>query len=144
MHMRMLRPADGVYAFYDGRVAGYRYAPEKNWVDEGALSVGIASYAVVSDGQAVVYDTHTSIQHALFVREALEAEGVRTFRVVLSHWHLDHVAGTEAFANCEVIASDRTAELLERRRASTRISRIWSGSAGSTRIGSCLTTGIPT
>jgi cyclase len=113
MHMRMLRPADGVYAFYDGRVAGYRFATEENWVDEGALSLGIASYALVSDGEAVVYDTHTSIPHALFVREALEAQGVRTFRVVLSHWHLDHVAGTEVFANCEVIASDRTAELLE-------------------------------
>jgi glyoxylase-like metal-dependent hydrolase (beta-lactamase superfamily II) len=34
--------------------------------------------------------------------------------VVLSHWHLDHVAGTAAFGACEVIASERTAELLER------------------------------
>ena len=31
---------------------------------------------------------------------------------MLSHWHLDHIAGTEAFADCEVIANERTAELL--------------------------------
>jgi cyclase len=39
---------------------------------------------------------------------------VERFTVVLSHWHLDHIAGTAAFAGCEVIASERTAELLER------------------------------
>jgi cyclase len=113
-HMRVLRPADGVYAFYDGRIEGYRFADGPNWVDEGALGLGIASYAVVSGAQALVYDTHTSIEHARFVRAALEAEGVETFTVVLSHWHLDHVAGTEVFRDCEVISSERTAELLER------------------------------
>jgi cyclase len=38
--------------------------------------------------------------------------GVTEITVVLSHWHLDHVAGTEVFADCEVIASARTAEHL--------------------------------
>jgi cyclase len=114
---RLLRPAEDVYAFYDGRIDGYRFADEENWVDEGAIGLGIASYAVLSDGEALVYDTHTSIEHAQFVREALEEEGARKFTVVLSHWHLDHVAGTEVFRDCEVISSKRTAELLERFRA---------------------------
>jgi glyoxylase-like metal-dependent hydrolase (beta-lactamase superfamily II)/ketosteroid isomerase-like protein len=113
-HTRVLRPADGVRAFYDGRIDGYRFAETPNWVDEGALGVGIASYAIVSGGHALVYDTHTSIEHARFVRDALEAEGVETMTVVLSHWHLDHVAGTEVFEDCEVISTERTAELLER------------------------------
>ena len=47
------------------------------------------------------------------MRAALEEEGVRSFTVVLSHWHLDHVAGTEVFRDSEVISSARTAELLE-------------------------------
>jgi glyoxylase-like metal-dependent hydrolase (beta-lactamase superfamily II) len=51
------------------------------------------------------------------VREALEEEGVRRFRVVLSHWHLDHVAGTEVFRDCEVISSERTAEVLAEKAA---------------------------
>lgn len=113
-HTRVLRPSEGVYAFYDGRIEGYRFAQEANWVDEGALSVGIASYAIVSGEEALVYDTHTTIEHARFVRSTLEDEGVRRLTVVLSHWHLDHVAGTEIFSDCEVISSARTAEQLER------------------------------
>jgi cyclase len=115
-HMRVLRPAEGVYAFYDGRVGGYRFAEGPNWVDEGAIALGIASYAVVSGSDALVYDTHVSVEHARFVRELLEGEGVSGFTVVLSHWHLDHVAGTEVFGDCEVISSERTAEHLARRR----------------------------
>jgi cyclase len=116
-HMRVLRPADNVFAFYDGRVEGYRYAPERNWVDEGALALGIASYAIVSGDQALVYDTHVSVEHAALIRETLEAEGVTDFTVVLSHCHLDHVAGTAAFPECEVIGCERTAEQLTEKRA---------------------------
>jgi glyoxylase-like metal-dependent hydrolase (beta-lactamase superfamily II) len=109
-----LRPTEAVYAFYDGRVEGYRFRGEPNWVDEGALRLGIASYAIVSGDAALVYDTHVSVSHAERIRATLEGEGVRTFTVVLSHWHLDHVAGTAAFGDCEVIACERTAELLTR------------------------------
>jgi cyclase len=116
-HMRVLRPAENVFAFYDGRVEGYRYAPERNWVDEGALALGIASYAIVAGDQAVVYDTHVSVEHAELIRRALEAEGVTDFTVVLSHCHLDHIAGTAAFADCEVIGCERTAEQLTEKRA---------------------------
>ena len=77
MHMRVLRPADGVLAFYDGRVEGYRFAEGPNWVDDGALSLGIASYAVIDGDEALVYDTHVSVEHAGFIRRLLEDEGVR-------------------------------------------------------------------
>lgn len=106
-----------MYAFYDGRVDGYRFDDEPSWVDDGALSLGIASYAIVSGDAALVYDTHVSVDHARRIREVLENDGVRDFTVVLSHWHLDHVAGTEAFDDCEVIACERTAEVLKELRA---------------------------
>lgn len=111
--MRVLQPADGVLAFYEGR-DGHRFADRPNWVDDGALSLGIASFAVFADGEAVVYDTHVSVERARYIRATLAARGVERFTVVLSHWHLDHVAGTAAFADCEVVASARTAELLRR------------------------------
>jgi glyoxylase-like metal-dependent hydrolase (beta-lactamase superfamily II) len=111
-HLRVLRPGPGVYAFYDGRVDGYRFDDAPNWVDDGALSLGIASYALLSGDAALVYDTHVSLGHARRIRALLEREGVRTFTVVLSHWHLDHVAGTAAFADCEVVACELTAEHL--------------------------------
>ena len=116
-HLRILRPAEGILAFYDGRVDGYRFAPEPNWVDDGALSLGIASYAIVDSGEALVYDTHIAVEHAHYIRATLEALGVRKFTVVLSHWHLDHVAGTTAFADCEIIANRSTAAHLASRKA---------------------------
>lgn len=117
MHLRVLRPAPHVWAFYDGRVPGYRFAPGANWVDDGALSLGIASYAVVDGAEALIYDTHCSVPHARRVRDTLEAAGVRRFTVVLSHWHLDHVAGTEVFADSPIIANTRTARHLQTHRA---------------------------
>jgi cyclase len=115
-HLRVSKPYPAVYAFYDGRVPGYRFAQEKNWLDEGALSLGIASYAIVSGAEALVYDTHVSVPHAAEIREVLAREaGVTKFTVLLSHWHLDHVAGTAAFADCEILATQRTADHLRRR-----------------------------
>jgi hypothetical protein len=36
-HLRVLEPAPGILAFYDGRVPGQRFAARDNWVDDGAL-----------------------------------------------------------------------------------------------------------
>jgi glyoxylase-like metal-dependent hydrolase (beta-lactamase superfamily II) len=116
-HLRTLRPAPGILAFYDGRVEGHRFAPGPNWVDDGALSLGIASYAILSGDHALVYDTHVSRAHAAAIRATLVAEGARRFTVVLSHWHLDHVAGTAEFADCEVIANIRTVAHLAARKS---------------------------
>ncbi len=115
MHeIRVFDAGQGVYAFYEGRIEGHRFAEGSNWVDDGALSLGIASYAVVCDREAVVYDTHVSVERARHIRRVLEDLGVGELTVVLSHWHLDHVAGTAAFEDCEIIASERTLEMLTR------------------------------
>lgn len=106
-----------MFAYYDGRVPGKRlYSAEPNWVDDGAYSLGIASYAIVSGREALVYDTHVSLSHARFIRAHLEARGVTSIRVVLSHWHDDHIAGNAVFADCEIIALRQTAEALSEHR----------------------------
>jgi len=114
--LRILRPAPGVLAFYDGRVEDYRFAPRPNWIDEGGLALGTACFAIVEGAEALLYDTHTTPEHGREVRAGLEAEGVGSFTVLLSHWHLDHVAGNSAFADCEILATARTAELLRENR----------------------------
>jgi cyclase len=116
-HVRVLRPSEHLLGFYDGRVAGERYAQGPNWVDDGALSLGVCSYALIDGTDAIVFDTHISAEHGMLIRRTLEALGVRSFTVVLSHWHLDHVAGTAAFADCEIVASRLTAERLTGQRA---------------------------
>lgn len=116
--MRILRPYPSIYAFYDGRIAGARaHSPNPNWLDDGAYALGVCVYAVVDGSQAILYDTHISLTHARIVRRTLEEAGVTSIRVVLSHWHDDHVAGNEVFADCEIIALDRTAAALLAHRA---------------------------
>lgn len=113
-NLRYMRLTESLIGFYDGRVAGQRFAAEENWVDDGAISLGICSYALIDGKDAIVYDTHVSVPHAKKIRRMLEGLGVRNIAVVLSHWHLDHVAGTEAFADCEIISNKLTAETLGR------------------------------
>jgi cyclase len=111
--MRIVRPAPGLIAFYDGRIEGMRlHADQRNWLDDGAFSLGVCTYALVDGEDALVYDTHISLHHARIVRRTLVEAGVRRIRVVLSHWHVDHVAGNEVFADCEILAHRLTAEML--------------------------------
>lgn len=115
--VRVLEPHPGLFAYYDGRVSGKRlYSEHPNWVDDGAYSLGIASYSIVRGSEALVYDTHISLSHARFIRSHLQAQGVTSIRVVLSHWHDDHIAGNEVFADCEIIALRQTAEALSKHR----------------------------
>jgi cyclase len=114
--MRILRPRPHVLGFYDGRDGKPRRHAEKNWYDDGAMELGICSYAVVDGGEALVYDTQASIEQAWIVRRALEREGVRRMTVVLSHWHADHVAGNVVFADCEIVANAATRDALHSHR----------------------------
>ncbi|MEM6622328.1 MAG: MBL fold metallo-hydrolase [Pseudomonadota bacterium] len=108
--MRVLRPAPQIRAFYDGRIAGRRlHGPYENWLDDGGYTLGTCSYALVDRGDALVYDTHMSLDHARAIRAALEREGVSRIRVVLSHHHLDHIAGNAVFEDCEIWANAATA-----------------------------------
>lgn len=115
--LRLLEPSPGIFAYYDGRIAGKRlYAETANWLDDGAYALGVASYAIVNGEEALVYDTHISLDHARVIRAHLEGLGVKTIRVVLSHWHDDHIAGNAVFSDCEIIALKLTAERLAQNR----------------------------
>ena len=115
--MRVLRPHPNLYAFYDGRIEGARaHSAAPNWLDDGAYALGVCVYAVVDGSEAIIYDTHISLAHARMMRRTLEAAGVTSIRVVLSHWHDDHVAGNEVFSDCEIIALDLTEKALEANR----------------------------
>ena len=120
--MRVLEPSEGILAFYDGREAGASLGGA-NWV-EYDLVLGLASYAIVEGTNALVYDTHTSPDRGEFVRAELERQGITDLTVVLSHWHLDHIAGAGAFSDCEVIATERTAEHLAANREAIESGRL--------------------
>ncbi|MBZ5761109.1 MULTISPECIES: MBL fold metallo-hydrolase [Rhizobium] len=111
--LRVGEPYPGIFAYYDGRIEGRRlHSDRPNWLDDGAYSLGIASYAILDGVEALVYDTHMSLAHAAAIRDHLEALGARSIRVVLSHWHTDHIAGNAAFADCEIVALKGTADAM--------------------------------
>jgi cyclase len=116
-NLRTLELTGTLLGFYDGRVPGQELGPNPTWIDDGALSLGTCSFAIVDGADALVYDTHVSVPHARAIRAELERRGVSRITVVLSHWHLDHIAGTEAFADREVIANALTAKLMTEHRA---------------------------
>lgn len=112
--LRVLEPAPNVLAFYDGRIPGRRlYSDEANWLDDGAYSLGIASYVLFDGNEGLVYDTGISIAHGKAIRAELERRGITSIRVVLSHFHNDHVAGTAAFADCEILACRKTSQKMK-------------------------------
>lgn len=111
--MRVFRPYPHIVAFYDGRIAGVRaHSPKPNWLDDGAFTLGCCSSAIVEGNEALVYDTQMSIPHARLIRQALVDMGITRMRVVLSHWHVDHIAGNEVFGDCEIIANNLTAKAM--------------------------------
>jgi glyoxylase-like metal-dependent hydrolase (beta-lactamase superfamily II) len=115
--MKIFRPYPEIFAFYDGRMPGLRvHGPQGNWLDDGAFSLGTCSYAIVDGDEALVYDPQMSLAHARIIRRTLEDAGFTRLRLVLSHWHTDHVAGNEVFADCEIIANSRTLKALEQNR----------------------------
>jgi glyoxylase-like metal-dependent hydrolase (beta-lactamase superfamily II) len=106
---------DHLLAFYDGRdPSGRRERPEWNWVDDAAMGLGIATYAIHKGNRAIVYDTFTSVEQARWVRDHLQKLGIRHFSVILSHWHMDHVAGNAVYRDSDIIASDVGREILVR------------------------------
>jgi cyclase len=114
--MHVLRITEHLLGFYDGRTETTG-DPSESWVDDGALALGTCSYAIVDGADAIVYDTHVSLEHARRIRDTVERLGASRIRVVLSHWHLDHIAGNEVFADCEIIATRATGELLAEHRS---------------------------
>lgn len=128
-HLRISEPHAGLFAYYDGRVAGYRFDPRPNWVDEGGLGLGIASYALIHDGHALVYDTGTTPAHGSAIAAHLNGQGVQTVTIVYSHWHKDHVAGTaqilKTYPDSPVLANSRTFHHLSQNKTDLESGRRW-------------------
>ena len=81
---------DHLIVFYTGRLAPPSVpADQRTWAESGALDLGIATFAIHSGREALVYDTFTSTDLAKWVRSYLERMGIARFTVVNSHWHLD-------------------------------------------------------
>lgn len=128
-HLRISQPHKGLFAYYDGRVEGYRFDPRPNWVDEGGLGLGIASFTLIDGHEALVYDTGTTPAHGTAIAEHLKEQGVQSIRIFYSHWHRDHIAGTAqvlaAYPNSPIFANVRTAAHLIEHKTDLESGRRW-------------------
>lgn len=128
-HLRISEPHAGLFAYYDGRVEGYRFDPRLNWVDEGGLGLGIASFTLIEGTAALVYDTGTTPAHGTAIADHLKGQGVQSIRISYSHWQKDHIAGTaqvlEALPNSPIIANTRTAAHLKSAKSDLESNRRW-------------------
>ena len=54
--IRAIEINEHILAFYAGR-DWTRIRDEYNWIDDGAMKLGIATYAIYKNNKAVIYDT---------------------------------------------------------------------------------------
>jgi glyoxylase-like metal-dependent hydrolase (beta-lactamase superfamily II) len=126
-NIRVLKLTDYLTAFYDGRPAT---PPEKSdrprtWVENGAMDLGVATYAIHRGDKAVVYDTFPTVQQSRWVRNYLEQAGIKRFTVVNSHFHLDHVGGNDTYRDDMIIGTRGTQETLMARKEAIEAGTFW-------------------
>ncbi|MBQ4133300.1 MAG: MBL fold metallo-hydrolase [Desulfovibrionaceae bacterium] len=97
-----------------------------NWMFGTCQALGVACYVAHCGNDALLYDTLCTPEQALSVRNYLEAElNIKKIYVVLSHWHLDHVGGNAAFADCPIIATHKTREYLSLHKEGIEAGTLW-------------------
>ncbi len=119
---------DHVVGFYVGRglTGPSGVLPADNWVDYGAWDLGAINYVVYKGDRAIVYDTGTTLELGEWERNYLTEEmGIKHFTVVLSHWHLDHIAGNAAFADCDIISLNATRHQMAKNAADIAAGTLW-------------------
>ncbi len=116
---------DYLLFFYAGR-GDAANSTEDNWVAGAAMKLGIGIYVLHRGNKAIVYDTMTSVAQGRWVKEYLRKElDIEHFTVVQSHWHLDHVAGNEAFKGHDIIAQKLTREIMVEKKAALEAGEEW-------------------
>ena len=124
--IEVTRLSDHLLFFFDGRDLPDSGTPAaEDWVADAAMKLGVGTYAIHRGDQALVYDTFTSVAQARWVRRYLEELGIKHFTVVLSHWHLDHIAGNEVYADSEIVSSALTRKVLQEKKAAIEAGTEW-------------------
>lgn len=125
--MKAIQINEHVISFFIGRPdnAAEFINHEVDWPTDGAILLGLSSYAIVNGMEAIVYDTMTTRQQAQWVKDYLINFGVKKFHVVLSHWHLDHIVGTELYFNENIIGHMATREKLIEHRSAIESGTLW-------------------
>ncbi len=117
---------DHLLYFFDGRdSAGKRFSPDWNWKDDAAMKLGVGTYVIHRGDQALVYDAFTEPAQAAWARQYLTDHGIKHFRLILSHWHLDHVGGNAVYQGDTIISTQAARDALVQHRDSIQAGTLW-------------------
>ncbi|TIC91239.1 hypothetical protein CH35J_011486 [Colletotrichum higginsianum] len=114
--LRILNPYPGIFAYYDGRTGERFHSDQPNWLDDGAFTLGVSTYSIIDGNEAIIFDSHITPDHAGAVMRHVQSQGVAKMSLVISHFHNDHIAGTDVFAKggATIVGNDRTAQTVEK------------------------------
>ena len=101
-------------------------AVEDDWVIGACDGLGVASYAIYNQNEAIIYDTLCSPAQASKIKSYLQKElGINKFTVVLSHWHLDHIGGNELYKASTIVATRKTRLYMQMHKADIEAGTLW-------------------
>jgi glyoxylase-like metal-dependent hydrolase (beta-lactamase superfamily II) len=103
LKIEVVKLNDYLLYFYWGRI------PDYPLID---AQLGGGSYALVKGDKAIVYDTMLAPQEGKWVKDYLNGLGVKTFTIVLSHWHPDHIAGNIYYKDGPIISHVLTRDFI--------------------------------
>lgn len=115
--LRISSPAPGIFAYYDGRTGDRLASDAPNWLDEGAFTLGVATYSIVDGDEALLFDAAITTDHAAAMLEHVRGLGVTKTTTVYSHFHNDHIAGAPALqaAGSTFVGNTITATTIQNR-----------------------------
>jgi cyclase len=114
--LRIIEAQPGIFAYYDGRTGERFHSEQPNWLDEGAFTLGVATYSIVSGTEALLYDAAITPDHAKAMLDHVKSLGVTKTTVVYSHFHNDHIAGATSLAGSTFVGQKQTDAALRRQR----------------------------
>ncbi|PVI02552.1 beta-lactamase domain-containing protein [Periconia macrospinosa] len=96
--LRTVQPYPGIFAYYDGRTGERFHSAAPNWLDDGAFTLGVATYSIVSGSDALLFDAAITPEIAAFMLNHVKSLGATKITTVYSHFHNDHIAGAVSLA----------------------------------------------
>src|SRR5262245_17144084 len=112
--LRVISPYEGIFAYYDGRTGERFHSEEPNWLDDGAFTLGVSTYSIVSGSEALLFDAAITTDHAAFMLNHVKSLGATKVTTVYSHYHNDHIAGAPALKNSTLVGQTQTEATIRR------------------------------
>ena len=82
------------------------------------MRLGGGTYAIHKNGKAVVIDSMARPGQGQWVRDYLvQTHQIKTFTLVVSHWHIDHIVDNRVFEDCVIIGHSYTRDKMLEKKA---------------------------